>query len=78
MNNKLMKGQVVELTKSITYNDTKIELFMKAEVMAVGAKESLILVDNIQEERKINVYVPNNLIKVQVEDILWYKDLIKC
>lgn len=70
MKKQLTKGQVVELTKSIQHNDTRIELFMKAVVMAVGAKESLILVDDIQEDRNRNVYIDNDLIAVQVEEIV--------
>lgn len=68
MKKQLTKGQVIELTKSIQYNDTRIELFMKAVVMAVGAKQSLILVDNIQEGRKRNVYIDNDLITAQMEE----------
>ena len=58
------------ITTSIRYNDTRTVLFMKAVVMAVGAKESLILVDDIQENKKRNVYIDNDLITVQVEEIV--------
>lgn len=69
MSTHLTKGQVVNLKKSIEYKDTRVELCTKAVVMAVGLKESLLLVDDIQNELKRNVYVPNELIKVEVSDI---------
>lgn len=68
MKKNLTKGQIVNLRKSIKCNDTKVELFMKAVVMAVGLKESLLLVDDIQNDKKKNVYVPNELIEVKVSE----------
>lgn len=69
-NQNIKVGQIVQLTKSIIYETIEIEISIKAEVLAVGAKESLILVDDIQEDRKRNVYIDNDLITVQVEEIV--------
>lgn len=69
MINQLSKGQFFELTRSIKYNDTKIELSMKAEIMAVGENESLVLVDDIHKEEKVNVYIPNDLITPKLKEV---------
>lgn len=59
-NQNIKVGQIVQLTKSIIYETIEIEISIKAEVLAVGAQESFLLMDDINTGGKKNLYVENS------------------
>lgn len=55
-------GQIVEVKNTVMYKDTKISLCTKGKVLAVGAKESFILLEDIETGRMKNMYLCNSIL----------------